>query len=39
VWTAVTATFYPKTVDEDTPDVAAVIVADLAKRGFTPRVP
>ena len=38
-WSATTATFYPKTVDKDAPEVAEAIVGDLAKLGFTPRKP
>jgi hypothetical protein len=39
VWSATTATFYPKSVEHDAPGVAAAVVGDLAKLGFTPRKP
>ncbi len=39
VWSGNTATFYPKSVDQDAPGVAAAIVGDLAKLGFAARKP
>jgi hypothetical protein len=39
MWTANTATFYPKSVEQDAPGVAKAIVGDLASLGFTPRKP